>query len=52
MRFNPVLNDKLEVECYEFIEKSGEIVKSITVTPYDNFSHIRKTIFDGEDKGE
>lgn len=50
VRFNPILNDKLEVECYEFIEKSGEIVKSITVTPYDNFSHIRKTIFDGEDK--
>ena len=50
MRFNPILNDKLEIECYEFIEKSGEIVKSITVTPCDDFSHIKKTIFDGDDK--
>ena len=50
MRFNTVLNDKLEVDYYEFIEKSGAIVKSITVTPYDDFSHIKKTIFDGDDK--
>ena len=50
VRFNTVLNDKLEVDYYEFIEKSGAIVKSITVTPYDDFSHIKKTIFDGDDK--
>ena len=50
VRFNAVLNDKLEVDYYEFIEKSGAMVKNITVTPCDDFSHIKKTIFDGDDK--
>ena len=50
VRFNTILNDRLEVDHYEFIERSGEIVKSVTVTPYDDFSRIKKTIFDGEDK--
>ena len=50
VRFNAVLNDKLEVDSYEFIEKSGAMVRNITVTPCDDFSHIKKTIFDGDDK--
>ena len=47
MELNPILNENLEIDYFESIEKSGAISKRITVDKEEGYFDVKEVIYNG-----